>query len=177
MQNFVANFCQGIEFTTKSFTKIQKEEMANMYKDVVNKNSRIGFLEKQIADLKEELRTRPFQSNFSNKELQDQIKHFMELAQMGADAENIAKTVQYSGADNALDAVTRTSAIVERMQIAKRTRVTLEDKSLVKDHNKEQAMEDMTDVVKNEGKRVMNSISMKVLNNFWRHFTTADAET
>ena len=96
---------------------------------------------------------------------------------MGEDAENIAKTVQYSGADNALDAVTRASATVERMQIAKRTRVTLEDKNLVKDFNKEQAMDDMTDVVKNEGKRVMNSISMKVLNNFWRHFTTADAET
>ena len=38
-------------------------------------------------------------------------------------------------------------------------------------------MEDLTEVVKGEGKRVMNQVGMKVLNNFWRHFTTADAET
>ena len=38
-------------------------------------------------------------------------------------------------------------------------------------------MDDLTEVVKGEGKRVMNKVGMKVLNNFWRHFTTADAET
>ena len=38
-------------------------------------------------------------------------------------------------------------------------------------------MDDLTEVVKGEGKRVMNQVGMKVLNNFWRHFTTADAET
>ena len=105
--------------------------MANMHKDVVNKNSRIDFLEKKIADLQEELRTRPFQSNYSNKELQDQIQHFMELAKMQQESENLSNSVQYSGADNALDAVTRSSEVIERMQIAKRTRVTLEDKNLV----------------------------------------------
>ena len=38
-------------------------------------------------------------------------------------------------------------------------------------------MDDLTEVVKTEGKKVMNQVGMKVLNNFWRHFTTADAET
>ena len=38
-------------------------------------------------------------------------------------------------------------------------------------------MDDLTEVVKIEGKRVMNQVGMKVLNNFWRHFTTSDAET
>ena len=51
MKNFVTNFCQGIEFSAKSFTKIQKEELANMHKDVVIKNDRISFLEKKISNL------------------------------------------------------------------------------------------------------------------------------
>ena len=101
----------------------------------------------------------------------------MELTKMKEEAENLADEAHYSGADDALDAVTRSSEVIARMQVAKRTKVTLEDKTLVQDFNKEKAMEDMTDVVKAEGSRVMNSISMKVLNNFWRYYTTNDAET
>ena len=96
---------------------------------------------------------------------------------MKQEAENLADEAHYSGADDALDAVTRSSEVIARMQVAKRTKVTLEDKTLVQDFNKEKAMEDMTDVVKAEGSRVMNSISMKVLNNFWRYYTTNDAGT
>ena len=35
----------------------------------------------------------------------------------------------------------------------------------------------MNAIIKNEGDRVMRTITKRVLGNFWRHYTTADAET
>ena len=71
----------------------------------------------------------------------------------------------------------RTFNVIERMNVAKNTRVTFDDLQLIDADEKDTKMDNMHSILKDEGNRVMRTITKKVLGNFWRHYTTADAET
>ena len=118
---------------------------------------------------------RPYQTNYSDKELEEQIKHFMELDQQKEEVGQILTATEYSGADDKLDHLIRTFNVIERMKIATNTRVTFDDNKLIDE--KDHTVDEVNTIIKDEGNRVMRTITKKVLGNFWRHYTTADAET
>ena len=63
------------------------------------------------------------------------------------------------------------------MQVAKNTRVTFEDTKLIDNQEKEKTVDSVNTAIRDEGKAVMRTITKKVLGNFWRHYSTSDAET
>ena len=49
MQKFIGNVCDGIEFTTKTHTKLQQEAISNVKKEMANKDSEIERMKKEIG--------------------------------------------------------------------------------------------------------------------------------
>ena len=62
-------------------------EIAKIRQEMTAQDAYVQRLESQLGELKEELKRRPYQTNFTDRELEEQIKHFMELDKAREEAE------------------------------------------------------------------------------------------
>lgn len=122
-----------------------------------------------------ELNSRPYQKHFrSEEELEEEIE---DLRKLTMERNRMTKGVEeshYSGAEDELDKLSNVFKTIHNMGIANIS-CSYVDKALFTD--KLETVGAIGKEIKTEGNTAMRETAKRVLNKFWRYYTTSTAST
>ena len=89
--------------------------------------------------------------------------------------DEVLESAQYSDASNEIQQLQNVFNMIEAMKVKKNAKSAYIDPSLLTDKDLTIGM--IKKIITDEGSLVMTTTAKKVLDRFWRYFTTEDAET